>query len=61
MTKTGKDVVELMKRNGCRIERISGSHYIMTNGEKMIPVPVHGNRDLPTGTYNKILKQAGLK
>jgi len=33
----------------------------MTKGRKLLSVPVHGNHDLPTGTLNKLLKEAGLK
>ena len=29
--------------------------------EKVISVPVHGNKALPAGLLNSLLKQAGLK
>lgn len=33
----------------------------MINGDKTLSVPVHGNKDIPQGLLNKLLKQAGLK
>jgi len=58
---TGKDLIRLLKENGWVVDRIKGSHYIMKKGDKTVSVPVHGNRDLPKGTLNSILKEAGLK
>jgi len=58
---SGKDLVKLLEQNGWTIERISGSHYIMTKGNKTQPVPVHSNRDISIGLLNAILKQTGLK
>lgn len=61
MTMTGKEVLELLKRNGWKLNRITGSHHVMIKNGRSIAVPLHGNRDLPPGTLNKILKDAGLK
>jgi predicted RNA binding protein YcfA (HicA-like mRNA interferase family) len=58
---TGKDLIGLLKENGWELDRIKGSHHIMIKGNKTLSVPVHSNRDLPKGTLNKILKEAGLK
>lgn len=61
MTLTGKELVKLLEENGWTVDRISGSHHIMVKSNKTVSVPVHGNRDLPQGMLNKLLKQAGLK
>jgi predicted RNA binding protein YcfA (HicA-like mRNA interferase family) len=59
---TGKVLVKLLKKNGWVLDRIAGSHYIMIKeGKRAVPVPVHGNKDLPKGLLNAILKQAGIK
>lgn len=61
MTLTGKQFVKLLLEDGWVVDRISGSHYIMAKDDKTVSVPVHADRDLPTGLLNKLLKQAGLK
>ncbi len=60
MVLTGKQLVKRLLEEGWMLDRISGSHYIMVKGEKTVSVPVHGNKDLPQGLLNKLLKQAGL-
>jgi len=61
MVLTGKQLVKLLLEDGWTVDRIAGSHYIMVKDGKTISVPVHDNKDLPTGLLNKLLKQAGLK
>jgi predicted RNA binding protein YcfA (HicA-like mRNA interferase family) len=58
---TGKQVVKIMQDNGWTLVRVEGSHHQMVkDGERTIPVPIHGNKDL--GDFaKKILKQAGIK
>jgi len=37
---------------GCRfksLNRIHGSHHILTKGGQAVPVPVHGTRDIGVG------------
>ncbi|MCC7201056.1 MAG: type II toxin-antitoxin system HicA family toxin [Nitrospirae bacterium] len=58
---TGKELIKLLKENGWVLDRIKGSHHIMVKGNKTLSVPVHRSRDLPTGTLNSLLKEAGLK
>ena len=52
-----------MKYNGWELKRINGSHHIFKKDgiENTLSVPVHGNQDIPKGTLNGILKDAGLK
>lgn len=59
---TGKQLKKLLVESGWQLDRISGSHHItIREGRRSIPVPVHGNADLPKGLVNAILKQAGIK
>lgn len=58
---TGKELVKLMQDNGWMLDRINGSHHVMVKDGVAIPVPVHGKKELKTGTQSAILKKAGLK
>jgi predicted RNA binding protein YcfA (HicA-like mRNA interferase family) len=58
---TGGELIELLRKHGWQLDRITGSHHIMKKQDKTLTVPVHGNRDVPKGTLNSILKEAGLK
>ena len=56
-----KELLSLLLKNGWRIDRIKGSHYILKKeGYKQIPLPVHG-KDMKKGLETAILKAAGLK
>jgi predicted RNA binding protein YcfA (HicA-like mRNA interferase family) len=61
MDMTGKELIKLMRKNGWKIDRISGSHHVLVKRNKTLTVPVHGNRDLKKGTLEALLKQGGLK
>jgi len=56
------EIVKLIQADGWRIVRISGSHHHFRHAEKrgLVTIP-HPQKDLPPGTLNSILKQAGLK
>lgn len=58
---TGKELVALFKKKGWELDRINGSHHIMVKGKETAVIPVHGKRDIPKGTLNKLLKQGGIK
>ncbi len=58
---TGRQLLKLLTTNGWQVDRIRGSHYIVMKGNKTISVPFHGSKDLPKGTLNAILKEAGLR
>jgi predicted RNA binding protein YcfA (HicA-like mRNA interferase family) len=58
---TGKEFIKLLIKNGWELDRIKGSHHIMIKQHKTLSVPVHGNKDLPVGTLNSLLKDGGLK
>ncbi len=61
MSMKAKELIKLLRENGWKLERIRGSHHIFFRNGKTVSVPVHGNRDIPTGTLSIILKQADLK
>jgi len=59
---SGKELVKILQKNGWIVDRISGSHHIMIReGKRAVPIPVHGNRDLPKGLLSAILRQTELK
>jgi predicted RNA binding protein YcfA (HicA-like mRNA interferase family) len=57
----GKVLVKQLEKAGWELERITSSHHILKRGDELISVPVHGSKDIKTGTLNKLLKQGGLK
>lgn len=58
---TFKELEKQLKANGWKYQYTRGSHYYYTNSKgKKIPIPNHKG-DIPKGTANSILKQAGLK
>ena len=46
---TGKDVIAKLRADGWQLNRINGSHHILTKGGAAVPVPAHGSRDLGAG------------
>jgi predicted RNA binding protein YcfA (HicA-like mRNA interferase family) len=58
---TGKVLIKQLKVKGWVLDRVHGSHHIMIKGDKTLSVPVHGNKDLPKGLLNALLKEGGLK
>ncbi len=61
MDLSGKELLKLLKKNGWQVIRVEGSHHIVKKEEKLISVPVHGNKSIKNGLLNSILKDAGLK
>jgi predicted RNA binding protein YcfA (HicA-like mRNA interferase family) len=58
---TGKDVIAKLKADGWQLNRINGSHYILTKDGLAVPVPVHGSRDIGAGLLAAIQRQTGVK
>lgn len=60
-----RDVIKRLEDAGWRLDRTVGSHLQYRHPTKPGTVTVAGggklNRDVPPGTLNSILKQAGLK
>jgi predicted RNA binding protein YcfA (HicA-like mRNA interferase family) len=60
---TGKDVVRALRTAGFAVDRIVGSHHVMTfpgDPTRTVTVPVHAGRDLKPGTLRSIIRQSGL-
>lgn len=55
-------LIKLIETDGWQLDRIKGSHHVFIHNTKSgIVVIPHPKKDLPKGTVNSILKQAGLK
>lgn len=57
-----RDVIRLLVENDFREERVTGSHHIFRHpiSKKIVTVPIHGGKDIKTGTLRSIFRQAGL-
>ncbi|MGH2602936.1 MAG: type II toxin-antitoxin system HicA family toxin [Dehalococcoidia bacterium] len=55
-------MLKALRRAGYEQTHVRGSHHYLRrrDGGPLVTVPVHGNRDLPTGTLRSILRQADL-
>lgn len=53
----------LLEKAGCEIKRNGANHdiYYSPISENSFPVGRHLSQEVPTGTLNSILKQAGLR
>jgi predicted RNA binding protein YcfA (HicA-like mRNA interferase family) len=59
----GKDLIRLLEEDGWRLARTRGSHRQLKHPSKSGTVTVAGEAgvDIPPGTLDAVLKQAGLK
>ena len=59
---SGLRLIQALAKVGFALDRQSGSHAVLRHGDgRMVVVPVHGGRDLQTGTLRAILRQAGMR
>ena len=58
-----REVIRLIEADGWRHARTRGSHRQFNHATKrgLVTVPGNANDELAHGTFNSILKQAGLK
>ena len=58
-----REAIRLVTQQGWVLVRTRGSHRQYKHSEKKgrVTIPGNLNDDLPPGTWNSILKQAGLK
>jgi predicted RNA binding protein YcfA (HicA-like mRNA interferase family) len=59
---TADELIRMIKDDGWVLDRVVGSHHVFIHKAKpgIVVVPKHV-KDIPKGTANNILKQAGLK
>jgi predicted RNA binding protein YcfA (HicA-like mRNA interferase family) len=59
---SGKTLCKIVERCGWELKRITGSHHIYSKKgiSIILSIPIHSNRDLPTGTLRSIMSDAGL-
>ena len=57
------ELLKKLRKQGWHEVRQKGSHKILKKSgtDQMIVFPYHRGKEIPTGTCNRILKQAGLK
>lgn len=60
---TAREILKLLHNDGWYDVDQDGSHLQLKHPVKpgKVTVAVHGKKDIPPGTLNSILKQAGLK
>ena len=59
---SSSDLIRLVEKDGWVIKSVNGSHHHFKHPIKKGKVTIpHPRKDLPIGTVNAILKQAGLK
>lgn len=59
---TSSLIIKTLEDDGWILDRTKGSHHVFKHPTKKgIVVVPHPKKDIPVGTYNSILKQAGLK
>lgn len=59
---SGKEIIEILKQFGFEIDRVKGSHHIMTRvvGDQVqtLTVPIHRKKPLALGTLRSIYRDA---
>ncbi|NMO95636.1 type II toxin-antitoxin system HicA family toxin [Paenibacillus lemnae] len=59
---SSREMIRMIEEDGWYYIRSTGDHYQYKHPSKKGKVTIpHPNKDLPKGTINSILKQAGLK
>ena len=58
-----RDAIRLVERDGWRLVRTRGSHRVYKHPAKrgVVVIAGHPGVDVPQGTWNSIIKQAGLQ
>ena len=55
------DFHRLIQKNGWRLLRVSGSHYIYEKDGRTEPVPYHGSKEMGEGLRKSLIKKMDLK
>lgn len=58
---SGKQALAALRRGGFSLDHVNGSHHVLIGpaGQRVV-VPVHAGENVPTGTMQNVLRQAGL-
>jgi len=57
---TAREIMNILKMNGWKLERISGSHHVFVKiGCRSVAVPFHGNKDIGN-LAKRILREARI-
>jgi predicted RNA binding protein YcfA (HicA-like mRNA interferase family) len=58
-----RDIIKRIEKDGWVLSRTRGDHrqYVHPARPGVVTIPGHPKDDVPTGTLNSILKQAGFK
>ena len=57
----GHDIIKQLKAEGWAVLRQEGSHVRMGKGTARTTVPLHGKRDIKSGTLASIERETGIK
>jgi predicted RNA binding protein YcfA (HicA-like mRNA interferase family) len=59
---SGKELANVLNKNGWSLLRVQGSHHIYgkAGSTVRISVPIHGNKPLKIGLLRHLLKMAGI-
>ncbi|MFV9678030.1 MAG: type II toxin-antitoxin system HicA family toxin [Methanosarcinales archaeon] len=59
---SGRKIINVFKKAGWIVDRIEGSHHILVKErtEKILVIPIHGNKPIKIGLLKGLLKDAGL-
>jgi predicted RNA binding protein YcfA (HicA-like mRNA interferase family) len=58
-----RDVIKQVEKHGGLLDRTRGDHRQYVHPEKpgLVTIPGHPGDDMPPGTLNSVLRQAGMK
>lgn len=55
---SGKELIKRLEKLGFVVVRINGSHHRMRHADgRVTSIPLHGNKDLPTGLLYNIIRE----
>ena len=59
---SGKKICKIVEQKGWSLKKVTGSHHIYQKPgiNNILSIPVHGNKDLKSGTLKALMKIAGL-
>ena len=58
---TSTELKRWLEKQGCTFGTQKGSHLKVYNGDRQTVIPMHGKKEIKTGTLRAIKKALGLK